>query len=117
METNSRVSRRQVVTAGAAACGVALLGKSGLAQLPSGTRRVERPGLPLRFAHLTDTHVQPERRAGEGFAAALQSLSRLDPPPSFIITGGDHVMDVFETDGKRADVQWELYNQVLRANT
>ena len=117
MGTINQPTRRQVITAGAAACGFALLGKSGLAQLPSGTRRVERPGAPLRFAHLTDTHVQPERRAGEGFAAALQSLAKLDPAPSFIITGGDHVMDVFETDRMRADVQWDLYNQVLRANT
>jgi Icc protein len=111
--TRSTFSRRQVIQT--AACGLAGLGATALAnQFPQDGPRVERAGAPLRFAHLTDTHVQPERHAGEGFAAALASLSRLDPQPQFIITGGDHVMDVFETDRKRADVQWDLYNQVLR---
>ena len=111
-------SRRDVLRT--AACGLTSLAAPAvaLAQSPPAARRVARPGgAPLRFAHLTDTHVQPERRADEGFAAALQSLSKLDPAPQFIITGGDHVMDVFETDRKRADVQWDLYDRVLRANT
>ena len=71
----------------------------------------------IRFAHLTDMHVQPERRAGEGYAAALRSLDKLDPPAQFIVTGGDHVMDVFETDAARAKLQWDLYERVLREHT
>jgi 3',5'-cyclic-AMP phosphodiesterase len=77
--------------------------------------RVPPPARPggVRFAHLTDMHVQPERRGGEGYAAALRSLHSLNPGPEFIITGGDHVMDVFRQDAARARVVWDLYQQTL----
>jgi 3',5'-cyclic AMP phosphodiesterase CpdA len=71
----------------------------------------------LRVVHLTDMHVQPERRAGEGYAMALASLAGLDPQPAFIVTGGDHVMDVMGSTRERADVQWALYQKVLDAGT
>jgi Icc protein len=69
------------------------------------------PGLgaemkPFRIAHLTDMHVQPERRAGEGYTAALESLAKLTPPPDLIITGGDHIMDSTESTLQRARQQW-----------
>jgi 3',5'-cyclic AMP phosphodiesterase CpdA len=83
--------------------------------LPSRARKPSRAG-GVRFAHLTDMHVQPERRAGEGYAAALQSLQQLDPKPQFIITGGDHVMDTTEKAPDRCAVQWDLYQRVLKAN-
>jgi 3',5'-cyclic AMP phosphodiesterase CpdA len=71
----------------------------------------------LRLAHLTDMHVKPEARAGEGYAAALQSLAKLSPQPAFLVTGGDHVMDVMASTRPRADVQWALYRKVLAENT
>lgn len=82
---------------------------------PSAARKPSRAG-GIRFAHMTDMHVQPERRAGEGWAAALKSLQQLDPKPQFIITGGDHVMDTTEKAPDRCKVQWDLYHQVLRDN-
>jgi 3',5'-cyclic AMP phosphodiesterase CpdA len=82
---------------------------------PSGAAKPARPG-GMRFAHLTDIHVQPELRAGEGLAAALQSLKQLDPAPQFIITGGDHVFDTTEKAPDRCAVQWDLYQRVLKEN-
>jgi 3',5'-cyclic AMP phosphodiesterase CpdA len=61
--------------------------------------------------------VQPEHRGGEGFAAALESIQKLDPQPSFIITGGDHVMDVCTVGRARAKQQLDLYERILRQNT
>lgn len=74
----------------------------------SGRRRV------ARVAHLTDSHVQPERRAAEGFAACLAHVNGLRDRPSAIITGGDLIMDGFEHDEARTRLQWELFTKALR---
>lgn len=105
---DSRVTRRQVVASGLGAYGASVL------PAPAGAAEPSPSGPSLRFAHLTDMHVQPQLRGGEGYAAALDSLKRLDPPPQFVVTGGDHVMDVFETSRERADVQYDLYARVLK---
>jgi 3',5'-cyclic AMP phosphodiesterase CpdA len=75
-----------------------------------------RSGKPFRVAHLTDMHVKPEARAGEGYAMALDSLKRLNPAPDILVTGGDHVMDVMQSTKERAGVQWNLYDKVLAAS-
>jgi len=92
-------------------------GAAGLMSDPVALASTPRKPGGLRFAHLTDMHVQPERRGGEGYAAALRSLEKLDPKPAFIVTGGDHVMDAFEQTPARCKQQWDLYQQVLRDNT
>jgi 3',5'-cyclic AMP phosphodiesterase CpdA len=92
-------------------------GAAGLLTTDVATGAPARRTGGLRFAHLTDMHVQPERRGGEGYAAALRSLEKLDPKPSFIVTGGDHVMDAFEQTPTRCAQQWDLYQKVLREGT
>src|SRR4051794_16975195 len=54
-------------------------------------------GRAVRFPHLPDVHVQPERGAADGLAACLHHAQGLKDPPAFILTGGDGVMDVFAT--------------------
>src|SRR5437762_8574102 len=88
-ESRHSISRRGVLQAGVAlACGVKIV-RAGEVESPRGAA--------LRVAHLTDMHVMAEKRAAEGYAAALQSLQKLDRKPDLLITGGDHVMDVWET--------------------
>jgi 3',5'-cyclic AMP phosphodiesterase CpdA len=70
----------------------------------------------LRVAHLTDVHVQPERRAGEGLAACLHHVQRLDDQPELILTGGDHIMDSFGADAARTTLQWNLWNSIRQAD-
>src|SRR5688572_30729667 len=108
-QSPSTVSRREAIAASLLAAGGVMLGGSPVA----GAQRAK----PVRIAHLTDMHVQPERRAGEGYAAALQSLAKLDPAPDFLVTGGDHVMDATKQPLDRATVQWDLYQRVLAENT
>ncbi len=69
----------------------------------------------LRFAHLTDTHVQSERRGDEGFAVALKHVQQQDDPPEFIMFGGDNVMNVDSRAGaaKAAD-QLAVWNRCLK---
>jgi 3',5'-cyclic AMP phosphodiesterase CpdA len=102
-------SRRDFLTAGA------LLGAASLIKPVSAVAAPEKTG--LRIAHLTDTHIKPERRAAEGMAQALDSLKKLNPQPAFIVTGGDHVMDVLNCTPQRAEVQWKLYQKTLDENT
>jgi 3',5'-cyclic AMP phosphodiesterase CpdA len=71
----------------------------------------------LRFAHLTDMHVQPEQGAPDGFAAALASLARIQPSPQFIITGGDHIRDGLKQPLPRVQQQWDVYLDCLARGT
>jgi 3',5'-cyclic AMP phosphodiesterase CpdA len=102
------LSRREAIAASLVAAGGTLIGAAVSSAAEAATP-------PLRVAHLTDMHVQPERRAGEGFAAALQSLKQHNP--SFIITGGDHVMEAASEPRERAKLQFDLYDRILAENT
>ena len=66
------------------------------------------------MAHITDIHVQPERGAVQGMAAALHHLQGLSDSPELVINSGDAVMDTLATDVARTDLQWKLWNQTLR---
>lgn len=122
------VSRRQLLQIGGAAALSASIPASlwGAAQ-PAATAADEPlrigansvpSGLPtrkrvLRLAHLSDIHVQPERGAGEGLAAALRHVHALQDKPDLILTGGDLVMDSFEASRERTQTQWDLFTNVL----
>src|SRR5262245_23463423 len=84
------VSRRQFLVGGMAAAGALLLPSRQLWCAPE--KHVEPPG-GFRFVHLTDIHVQPERRADEGFAKCIDAVESLNPKPDFILAGGDLVYD------------------------
>jgi 3',5'-cyclic AMP phosphodiesterase CpdA len=101
------LTRRQLLTAGASI---------GLAPLIRGSALSAITPAPLkrrfRFVHFSDIHIQPELGAVEGTALALTRLRALRP--DFIITGGDHVMDVLKASNERADVQFNLYAEAFR---
>lgn len=113
------LTRRSLLTRAALGAGVLASGLSlntSLAGAMGGaleaSPRVARPRKRvLRVAHLTDIHVQPERRAGEGMAACLKHVNELADKPDLILTGGDHVMDSFESTFDRTKVQWDLFTK------
>jgi hypothetical protein len=70
----------------------------------------------LRVAHLTDIHVQPERGAGDGFAACLHHVQSQPDRPDVIFTGGDSIMDSMSKDAARTQLQWDLWRDVLKAD-
>ena len=80
---------------------------------PGRARAVDRRRV-LRVAHLTDIHVQPERRAPEGMTACLHHVQSLAEKPDLILTGGDHVMDGARQTHDRTKLQWDVYNRVLK---
>ncbi len=114
---SSRVTRRKVLQTGGIAAAAALLGGRLMpraaadppATQPSGPRRPV-----LRIAHLTDIHVQPERRAAEGLTACLHHVQSQPDKPDLILTGGDLVMDTLGADFDRTKLQWNLFTRVLK---
>lgn len=100
------ISRRSLMRwAGSAAAGLALAGRQA-----KGAETADS----FRFAHLADIHVAPERRAPEGFRAALDAVHGLRPRPDFILTGGDLVMDALAASEQRATQLFDLYTRICR---
>jgi 3',5'-cyclic AMP phosphodiesterase CpdA len=110
---NTIVTRREsIISVGAVAAGLLTCGvlpRTAGAAVPNPARK-----RALRVAHLTDIHVQPERRAGEGMAACLHHVERQVDKPDLIVTGGDSIMDSFAADDARTNLQWDLWNNVLK---
>lgn len=97
------LSRSEVLKAGAGLAG-AMLMPGVLAERPA----------KFRIVHLTDIHIQPELSAGQGVALCVKKILRLDPRPDFIITGGDHPMDLLAATRERADLQFRLLAEALK---
>lgn len=102
-------SRRSFVKAGMA-------GAVAASSWAAGGAAVAAAGRPLRIAHLTDIHVQPELASGKGLAACfahVQSLAeRGEPAADLIVTGGDTIMDCMEAGRDRTQAQWDLWQKV-----
>jgi Icc protein len=110
-----RLTRRRYLELGALGAAAApLLGSSAVAAPASGATTTERKRA-LRFAHLTDIHLQPERAAVAGTAQCLHHVQGLADPPGLIVTGGDSVFDVFEVDQARTDLLGKLWADSLKA--
>lgn len=111
------INRRQALLASAAAlAGAAVLpGVAGAAQpAPTGAVPARAPRRVLRLAHLTDLHIQPERRADQGVAACLAHVNALADKPQLILTGGDHVMDAFAAPAERTKLQFDMLQRAFR---
>lgn len=109
---NTALNRRDAIrTAGLAAAGLAVWGGLPAAAVAAPARSARRV---LRIAHLTDMHIQPERKAGDGMAACWRHVAGLADKPDLVLTGGDTVMDSFDADEARTRTQWDLWNKVRK---
>lgn len=105
--------RGLIKAAGGLGAGLAVSGVSAMAEAqaapghPPGRRRT------LRFAHLTDAHVKPERGADRGLIAALQHAQQLEEPPQFIFNGGDAIMDALAQTEARTRTQFDLWKKIV----
>lgn len=105
LDANHQIDRRGFFGAVGGLAAVAALGRPAQAQ-PEKKRA-------LRVAHLTDVHVQPELRAGDGFAACLKHVQD-HAQPDLILFGGDHVMDAFQQTRARTQTQWDMFAKILK---
>jgi 3',5'-cyclic AMP phosphodiesterase CpdA len=70
----------------------------------------------LRFAHLTDVHVEPERNAPAGLAACLHHVQSQEDPASFILNSGDCIFDALQQPRERVEAQWKLWNDIFKSD-
>ncbi len=111
--TNSSLTRRETLALlGASAVGAAAWG--GLSPRANAQEISPERKRSLRLAHLTDLHVQPERRATEGMAACLRHVQAHAEGAQLILTGGDSIMDSYDADDARTKLQWDIWHNVLR---
>ncbi|QOI99665.1 MAG: metallophosphoesterase [Phycisphaeraceae bacterium] len=113
-------SRRGALKAGGFLTGGLLAGgipsspaSAAVAVSPSAARR-----RVLRVAHLTDAHVQPEKRGREGLIACLEHVHGLNAGeggrPDLILAGGDNIMDAFGQTFERSRMLFDLWAGVLK---
>ncbi len=112
---NRMTRRRLLASAGLTTAAATLIGCQGTWSSAKGQSGGTGARRSLRLAHLTDVHVQPEKRAPEGLAACLRHAQGLADPPQLILNGGDCILDCFTTDAERARTQWEVWQRVLAA--
>lgn len=70
----------------------------------------------LRFAHLTDVHLEPEMRAPEGLAKCLYHIQSQQDAPAFIMNTGDCIMDALKQPKDRVEVQWKLWHGLMKSD-
>ena len=69
----------------------------------------------VRFAHITDMHIQPDGPGAESFARALRDLQTRYPDLDFVLNTGDCVMETLHAQKAEAESQWETFRNVLDA--
>jgi Icc protein len=115
----------KTIGAGAAAAAAVGAGVAGRLAMAGQTSTPQPPAVPhppppgprrrsIRIAHLTDIHVQPEKRADQGLTACLRHVQNLPDRPELILTGGDAVFDSFEADNERTQLLWDLWRKTLK---
>ncbi len=112
------MTRRDVIKTGGALLLAGIAGAAGsgaaAAQQSVASAAANPRKRALRFAHLTDSHIQPERKADQGTIACLRHVMAQKDRPELLITGGDLIMDSFEADFERTKLQWDLFTRVFK---
>ncbi len=67
------------------------------------------------IAHITDVHIKDDAIAIAGFTKALQKINN-NKKISFIINGGDAILDALEATKEKAALQWDLFHKIVKEN-
>lgn len=77
--------------------------------MPAGSRK-----RVLRFAHLTDVHMEPEMNAPAGLTACFHHLQLQKEQPAFVLNSGDTIFDALKQDKDRVELQWDLWHGLVK---
>lgn len=69
----------------------------------------------VRFAYMGDTHILAEPKQMNGVAKAFQHLQNQADKPTFILHGGDVIMDALVLDKAAVQKQWDAWQTVMKA--
>lgn len=67
----------------------------------------------FNFIFMTDIHLEPGKRAPEGFRMAIDTANKLEA--DFMLTGGDLIADALGASHERADSLYALYTSSVKA--
>jgi 3',5'-cyclic AMP phosphodiesterase CpdA len=113
-QQNSHLTRRTLIGSSLLAAAVGTHLTAGGSEAKAASIQGTNKKRVVRFAHLTDIHLEPKRKAPEGLAAALRHIQALTDQPEMIITGGDNVMCVLGADDNWASVQFSLVKEIFK---
>jgi 3',5'-cyclic-AMP phosphodiesterase len=71
----------------------------------------QAPPEDFNFIFMTDIHLEPGRKAPEGFKMAIDTANKLDA--DFVLTGGDLIADALGASFNRSDSLYALYSKAI----
>lgn len=73
------------------------------------------PKNKFSVAFISDIHIKTSAIAEAGMKKALNHINSLKKLPDFIINGGDCVMDALAANKEQTQIQWDLFNRIMKA--
>ncbi len=67
----------------------------------------------FKVAFISDIHVKPDEISQTGMRKALKHVNSLGNKPSFIINGGDSIMDSLAANKAETQSQWDVWNKIM----
>ncbi|MFZ1749502.1 MAG: metallophosphoesterase [Saprospiraceae bacterium] len=67
----------------------------------------------LNVVFMSDVHIKPHPIAENGMRKALQHINNLKDKPSFILNGGDSIMDSLAATKEDTKAQWDIWSKIL----
>ncbi len=71
----------------------------------------------VRFAYVGDTHILAEPKQMNGVAKAFRHLQNQADKPTFVMHGGDVIMDALAQDKAAVQKQWDAWRDVVKAES
>ncbi len=111
---NRRDLLRTFTFGGLALGGITAGTLNGCARPSANDAPAPKPDAPdFTIGFLSDPHINGELDAPTGTAKAVEHMLAQPQAPEAVITGGDLVFDVLETDREAADAQFDLLDTAL----
>ncbi|QJW89246.1 metallophosphoesterase [Spirosoma taeanense] len=97
-----------------------LLKTAGLLPIAAAPGLITSPALArkllTRFAYIGDTHITAQLKPMEAIARCLHHAQDQADKPTFMLHGGDVIMDALAQDRDKVTKQWTAWHEVVKAD-